>query len=74
MEQELIPLREARQRLGISKTTMTRRIREWELTLYENPADKRESLVAWQQIARHLRPTPKTTTVEDEGQEGKAAA
>lgn len=55
---ELIPLREARQRLGISKTTMTRLVRERSFTLYENPLDRRERLVDWEEVQRVMRPRP----------------
>lgn len=55
---ELIPLREARQRLGISKTTMTRLVKEGQFTLYENPLDRRERLVDWEEVQRVMRPRP----------------
>lgn len=55
---ELIPLREARQRLGISKTLMTRLVKEGRFTLYENPLDRRERLVEWEEVQRVMRPRP----------------
>jgi len=55
---ELVPLREARQRLGISKTLMTRLVKEGRFTLYENPLDRRERLVEWEEVQRVMRPRP----------------
>ena len=55
---ELIPLREARQRLGISKTLMSRLVRERRFTVYENPLDRRERLVDWEEVQRVMRPRP----------------
>ena len=68
---ELIPLREARQRLGISKTTMSRLVRERWFTLYENPLDRRERLVDWEEVQRVMRPRP--LVEEDARASGRAS-
>ena len=54
---ELIPLNEAARRLGVSKMTMARLVREGRFTVYENPLDRRQKLVAAREVAA-LRPTP----------------
>lgn len=55
-EPELIPLKEAAQRLGISKMTMARFVKEGRFRLYENPLDKREKLVEAEQVQQAARP------------------
>jgi predicted site-specific integrase-resolvase len=40
-----ITLVEARQRLGVSRVTMTRLVKEGRFPLYENPLDRRQKLV-----------------------------
>lgn len=65
-EQELISLREARERLGISRVTMTKLVKDGRFTVYANPVDAREKLVDAAEIAEFARPKPVA--------EGKAAA
>ncbi len=55
-EPELIPLKEAALRLGVSKMTMARLVREGKFRIYENPLDKREKLVEAQQVQQSTRP------------------
>lgn len=62
MSRELISLKEARERLGLSKTTMTKLVREKGLTLYENPRDHREKLVDWAELDAAMQPTPLPST------------
>ena len=45
-----IPLTEARARLGVSKPTMSRLLRDGHFTLYENPLDKRQKLVDKEEV------------------------
>ena len=52
---ELIPLKEARGRLGISKTKMANLVREERFPVYENPLDRREKLVNWDEVQAALR-------------------
>lgn len=72
-ESELIPLKEAQKRLGISKTTLWKHVKAGRFTVYENPRDAREKLVDWQEVEEAFRPRPIRTTGEA-GPEGKAAA
>jgi len=58
MERELITLKEARERLGLSKTTMTKFARDRGLVLYRNPRDGREKLVDWVELQREFQPRP----------------
>ena len=57
-ERELITLREARERLGISRVTMTKLVKAGRFTIYENPLDAREKLVDATEIAEFARPKP----------------
>lgn len=57
-ERELITLKEARERLGISRVTMTKLVKEGRFTVYENPLDAREKLVDAAEIADFARPRP----------------
>lgn len=55
-EPELIPLKEAAKRLGVSKMTMARLVKEGRFRIYENPLDKREKLVEAGQVEQAARP------------------
>ncbi len=55
-ERELIPLNEAGRRLGVSKMTMARLVRDGRFTIYRNPVDKRLKLVDAAEIAEAVRP------------------
>jgi hypothetical protein len=66
---ELVTLREARERLGISKTTMSKHVRLGRFTVYSNPKDTREKLVDWREVEAAFAPQP--IRLE---REGKAAA
>lgn len=56
MSGKLITLGEARQRLGVSKPTMARLMKEQRFTLYENPLDKRQKLVNEDEIEAAKQP------------------
>ncbi len=53
---ELIPLNEAASRLGISKMTMARLVKEGRFTIYENPLDRRQKLVDAGDIVDAIKP------------------
>jgi len=57
-EQRLIPLREARERFGISKATMARLVKERRFEVYENPLDRRQKLVDLDELSNAVRPRP----------------
>src|ERR687886_134757 len=57
-EPELIPLNEAARRLGVSKMTMARLVKEGRFTIYENPLDRRQKIVDAQEIAAAIKPRP----------------
>jgi hypothetical protein len=57
-EQRLIPLREARERFGISKATMARLVKERRFAVYENPLDRRQKLVDLDELSNAVRPRP----------------
>ena len=46
----------AAQRLGISRATMWRRVREWGLTVYNNPLDRRQRLLSWAELEDAAKP------------------
>jgi hypothetical protein len=56
VDRELIPMVEAARRLGVSKLTMRRLVREHGLRLYANALDKREKLVEAAAIEELRRP------------------
>lgn len=68
-ERKLIPMHEAAQRLGISRMTMSRLVKQGWLTVYENPLDRREKLVDETELAEAVRPRPLRPAAE-----GKVAA
>lgn len=51
-----ITLVEARQKLGVSRVTMTRLVKEGRLPLYENPLDRRQKLVDEDDLASAREP------------------
>jgi hypothetical protein len=69
-EQELIPMLEAARRLGVSKLTMRRLVKEHNLQQYANPLDKREKLLDAGEVEKLRRPRPLVV----EPQEKKLAA
>ncbi|HET8632310.1 MAG TPA: hypothetical protein VFL91_33200 [Thermomicrobiales bacterium] len=66
-DRELITLKEARERLGISRVTMTKLVKEGRFTLYENPLDRREKLVDAADVAAYARPKPMAPAHKQEG-------
>jgi len=69
MSRELIPMVEAARRLGVSKLTMRRIVREHGITTFDNPLDKRQTLIDAADLARVTQPRPQL-----ENQEVKIAA
>ncbi len=67
---ELITVSEARERLGVSRVTMARLLREGRFTVYVNPLDRREKLIDVAELEEARRPRPASV----EGQAKKAAA
>ena len=65
-----IPLTEARARLGVSKPTMTRLLRDGHFTLYENPLDKRQKLVDEEEVETLRHPRPVRPVDAEQGREG----
>ena len=55
-EPMLIPLSEAAKRLGVSKMTMARLVKEGRFAIYENPLDRRQKLVDEQEVANASKP------------------
>jgi hypothetical protein len=73
MDPELIPLREVRERLGVSKVKMAQLVRDGLFPVYENPLDGREKLARWADVEAALgRPRP--IRRNQDATEGKAAA
>ena len=68
-DRDLIPMLEAARRLGVSKLTMRRIVRESGLTTYDNPLDKRQRLLDAAEVERVARPRPRGAE-----QESKIAA
>ena len=59
-ERELVPLMEAAKRLGVSRMTMNRLVREGRFTIYENPLDRRQRLIDVAELAEAARPVPES--------------
>lgn len=57
-ERELVPLMEAAKRLGVSRMTMNRLVREGRFTVYANPLDRRQRLIDAAELAEAARPVP----------------
>ena len=72
-EPELIPLNEAAKRLGVSKVTMARLVREGRFAVYANPLDRRQKLVDAAEVAAATRPRLIRPPTEG-GEQKKAAA
>jgi hypothetical protein len=47
---ELIPIAEATRRLGVSKSTMLRRLKSANIRRYINPKDSRQRLIDWDEV------------------------
>ena len=62
-ERRLIPLRMARERLGVSKATMARLVKEGRFTIYDNPLDRRQKLVDEAELEATVRPQPRDAVV-----------
>lgn len=72
-EPELITIGEARARLGVSKVTMARLVKEGRFTLYENALDRREKLVDAAEVAAVAKPR-QVRPKGDAGPAGKGGA
>ncbi len=64
---EFIRMTEAQQRLGMAKNTFRAFVQRNGVTTYENPRDRREKLVDWNEIEEMLCPRP---IRPDEGRKG----
>jgi hypothetical protein len=51
-------LGKARERLGVSKVTMARLVREGRFKIYQNPLDRRQKLVDEAELERAIQPHP----------------
>ncbi|HEY8600271.1 MAG TPA: helix-turn-helix domain-containing protein [Thermomicrobiales bacterium] len=56
---KMITVKEARERLNISRVTMARLVKEGRFTIYDNPLDKREKLIPENELAEVKRPQPR---------------
>ncbi len=56
--QDLIPLVEAAERLGVSRMTLSRLAKDGRFTIYENPRDRRQKLVDEEEVREALQPKP----------------
>lgn len=56
VEPEMITVSEAAKRLGVSRVTMSRLVREGRFKVYANPLDRRERLVDWHEVEAAGRP------------------
>jgi excisionase family DNA binding protein len=64
-----LTLTEARERLGISKTTMHQRVRTGLLTTYRDQRDRRTRLVKVEDVERMAQPMPTPPVrIADQGQ------
>ena len=62
---ELIPMVEAARRLGVSKLTMRRIVRDSGIKTYDNPLDKRQTLIDAAELARVAQPRLQVEEQED---------
>jgi hypothetical protein len=60
---ELVTMSEASERLGISKTTFRKRLRDLRIKTYVNPKDTREKLVDWIEVEEAFRPRIRHTAL-----------
>ena len=68
---DLIPLKEAQERVNLSKNTLNKLIERHGITVYQNPRDARQKLVDIEEVENALRPV---LIRRREDEEGKAAA
>jgi predicted DNA-binding transcriptional regulator AlpA len=54
--EDLVPLEKAAERLGISRATMWRRVKELGLAVYANPFNRRVRLLSWAEIEQAAQP------------------
>lgn len=55
---ELIPMKEAQVRSGLSKNTLRKLIQQRGVTLYDNPREARQKLIDAEELAAVLQPQP----------------
>ncbi len=58
MREGFVPFTQAADRIGVSRPTLRRMIADGELILYRNPRDKRQRLVALDELDRCTAPRP----------------
>ena len=63
---ELVSLKDAQERIGVSKNTLRRLIQKHDITVYENPRDARQKLVDMEEIEAALQPRPIRSDVSDQ--------
>lgn len=68
---ELVSLKEAQERIGVSKNTLRKLIERRGITVYDNPRDARQKLVDIEEVEEAFRPRPIRPEVE---QQSKRAA
>ena len=72
MDDKLMTLGAARDRLGVSKPKMAQLVRDGVFPVYINPLDRREKLVRWDEVEAGLREPRRL--FPSQAQVGKAAA
>ncbi len=55
-EKLLIPIEGVAERLGITRATLWRRVKQWGLTIYVNPLDQRQRLLDWEEVENAVKP------------------
>jgi hypothetical protein len=68
---QLMPLKEAQRRLGISKVKMWKLVRLGLFPTYENPIDRRMKMVQWDEVVKGVRPY--MAVPENGAMEGKSS-
>ncbi len=69
-EIDLIPLEKVAERLRISRSTMSLRVKDWHLTVYKSPANKRLRLLDWAEVERANTPQRANGTAAPPATEG----
>lgn len=55
---DLVPLKQAQERAGVSKNTLRKLLTRHGITMYSNPRDARQKLVDYSEVEEALRPRP----------------
>jgi predicted DNA-binding transcriptional regulator AlpA len=70
---DLIPMEDAAERLKVSRATFWRRVKDWGLTVYANPANRRKRLVSWAEVEAAARPRPMTPAEREAPRKARTA-